>query len=68
MSCASPERSRRRKAGKILRHRHGKFAYRTSLPADTDSDKIDAELADGILTVRVPKTARAQSRRIEIKG
>src|SRR5260370_6081023 len=56
------------KAGKILRHRHGKFAYRTTLPADTDSDKIDAELADGTLTVRVPTAAQAQSRRIDIKG
>src|SRR5258707_15016027 len=55
-------------AGKILRHRHGKFAYRSSLPADADSDKIDAELADGILTVRLPKAAQARSRRIEIKG
>jgi HSP20 family protein len=56
------------RAGKILRHRHGKFAYRSSLPADADSDKIDAELADGILTVRLPKAAQARSRRIEIKG
>ena len=56
------------RAGKVLRHRHGKFAYRSSLPADADADKIDAELADGILTVRLPKAARARSRRIEIKG
>ena len=54
--------------GKALRHRHGKFAYRTTLPADADADKIDAQLADGILTVRVPKAPQAQSRRIEIKS
>jgi HSP20 family protein len=54
--------------GKPLRHRHGKFAYRASLPADADADKVDAQLADGILTVRVPKAAQARSRRIEIKS
>jgi len=55
-------------SGKTLSHRHGKFAYRTSLPAGADADKIHAQLTDGILTVRVPKAAQAQSRRIEIKG
>lgn len=54
--------------GKPLRRRHGKFAYRTTLPADADADKIDAQLAEGILTVRVPKAAQARSRKIEIKG
>jgi len=54
--------------GKPLRHRQGKFAYRTSLPADADTEKIDAQLTDGILTVRLPKAAQARSRRIEIKS
>jgi HSP20 family protein len=53
--------------GKTLRRRHGKFAYRASLPTDADPAKVDAQLADGILTVRVPKAAQARSRRIEIK-
>jgi HSP20 family protein len=53
--------------GKTLRRRRGKFAYRASLPADADPEKIDAQLADGILTVRVPKAAQARSRRIEVK-
>ena len=54
--------------GKPLRRRHGRFAYRTNLPSDADAEKIDAQLADGILTVRLPKAAQALSRRIEIKG
>ena len=52
--------------GKPLRRRYGKFAYRTSLPAD--AEKIDAQLTDGILTVRLPKAAQARSRRIEIQS
>ncbi len=54
--------------GKPLRRRHGKFAYRTNLPADADADNINAQLTDGVLTVRVPKAAKARSRRVEIKS
>ena len=54
-------------SGKTLRHRQGKFAYRTTLPADADAEKIDAQLADGILTVRLPKATQAQTRKVEIK-
>jgi HSP20 family protein len=55
-------------SGKTLRHRQGKFAYRATLPADADADKVDAQLADGILTVRLPKATKAQTRKIEIKN
>ena len=54
--------------GQTLRSRYGKFAYRMSLPADANPDQAEAELADGILTVRLPKAPQAQSRRIEIRS
>jgi HSP20 family protein len=54
-------------SGKTLRHRQGKFGYRTTLPSDADADNIDAQLADGILTVRLPKAPKAQARKVEIK-
>ncbi|MGV9531610.1 Hsp20/alpha crystallin family protein [Streptomyces cellulosae] len=46
--------------------RIGRFSYRTTLPQNADTDKITADLAHGILTVRVPKAASAMPRRIEI--
>ncbi len=55
----------------ILRRRTrrtGLFDYRVSLPGEVDADNIDAQLNEGVLTVRIPKPARAQPRRIEIKG
>ena len=55
-------------SGKTLRHRHGKFAYRATLPTDADADKTDAQLTDGILTIRLPKATEAQTRKIEVKG
>lgn len=49
--------------------RYGRFAYRWSLPADADTDNITAELADGVLGVRIPKTENAKRRRrVKIKG
>jgi HSP20 family protein len=46
--------------------RFGRFEYRTTLPAEVDTDGISAELSDGVLTVRVPKTEEAKPRRIQI--
>lgn len=49
-----------------LRRRTGRFSYRTTLPGDADAEKIDAKLTDGVLTVRLPKSAPARARKIEI--
>ena len=54
-----------------LRHRTrrvGQFAYRTLLPPDIDTDQISADLADGVLSVRVPKTEVAKPRRITVNA
>jgi HSP20 family protein len=48
--------------------RAGRFEFHVSLPNQVDTDKIDAELADGVLTVRVPKSQRAQRHQITIKS
>jgi HSP20 family protein len=58
----------RERTGTVQRRtrRSGRFAYRVTLPTRVDADKIDANLADGVLTVRVPKSERDQRRRIEI--
>ncbi|MFG2512261.1 Hsp20/alpha crystallin family protein [Streptomyces sp. NPDC048584] len=48
--------------------RVGEFDHRTSLPPNVGTGSITAELADGVLTVRVPKAGRAEPHRIEITG
>ncbi len=39
-----------------------------SLSDEIDSEKIDARLADGVLTVDLPKSPKAMPRRIEVKA
>ena len=42
--------------------------YHATLPGQVDGDKIEASLAEGVLTVRVPKSERAQRRKIALRG
>ena len=48
----------------------GSFQRSFSLPAGVDRDKISAELAKGVLTIALPKTAEAQQqqKKIEVKA
>ena len=46
--------------------RIGRFEYRLSLPAEIDEDQINASMSEGVLTVRVPKTAKARPRKVPI--
>jgi len=48
--------------------RTGEFEYRVMLPGQADEENIEANLHDGVLTVRVPKSDRARARRIEVKA
>jgi HSP20 family protein len=55
----------------ILRRRTrriGSFEFRLRLPDPIDGDNVDAKLADGVLTLRLPKAQRAERRRIEVKS
>jgi HSP20 family protein len=57
------------RAGTLRRktRRTGRFDYRLGLPSHVDPDNVEASLSDGVLKVRVPKSERAQRKRIEIK-
>lgn len=46
---------------------YGSFARSFSLPADVDEAKIQADAKDGVLTVRLPKTAAKKPRPIEVQ-
>lgn len=46
--------------------RTGRFRRTFTLSRELDTARIDAGLKDGVLTLRIPKTAQAQPRRINV--
>lgn len=53
---------------RVSERRYGAFSRSFSLPASVDAEDISAEMRNGVLTVRLPKTEVARGRRIEIEG
>jgi HSP20 family protein len=52
---------------KVMRRRMGRFFYRTVLPWDIDTEKVQATMKEGILAIRLPKTEQA-TRRVQIRA
>lgn len=53
---------------RVSERRYGSFSRSFGLPASVDADAIEAEMKNGMLTVRLPKTEVARGRRIEIES
>lgn len=52
----------------LVRERsYGKFARTFRLPAELDSNKVEANLEAGVLTVRLPKAESARPKAITVK-
>lgn len=64
------ERKRNQDLAQGQRHRvecpRGAFLRNFTLPAGVDSDKITASCNDGVLTIRIPRSAATKSRQIQI--
>ena len=61
------QESQREEQGYVIRERRG-GAFKRSfvLPQDADAEQISARFRDGLLTVTVPKTAKAQPKQITV--
>ena len=46
----------------------GNFSRSVIIPVDIDSESIEADLKDGILTVIIPKAAKAKTKKVKVKG
>ena len=46
----------------------GNFSRSVIIPVDIDSENIEADLKDGILTVIIPKAAKAKTKKVKVKG
>jgi HSP20 family protein len=51
----------------LVERTFGSFARSFRMPKGLDESKIDAQYANGVLTIRVPKAAVPAPRKIEIK-
>ena len=48
--------------------REARYFYTTSLPSAVQSDKAEAEIKDGVVTVSVPKKEAAKPKKIKVKA
>lgn len=64
------ERKDARRQGAVYHRRErgvGTFTRTLRLPADVDTDKVEAAMRDGVLTITLPKAETAKARKIEVK-
>ncbi|MEU1198107.1 Hsp20/alpha crystallin family protein [Streptomyces sp. NPDC005813] len=54
--------------GNALRRRSGSFSYGVRIPGDVDVEAVEADLSDGVLTVRLPKTEAETRRTITLRS
>jgi HSP20 family protein len=52
----------------IIERSYGSFERSFTLPSTVDAERIKAEFANGILTVRLPKRTESKGRRVAIEG
>jgi HSP20 family protein len=52
----------------MLGRAYGSFSRSYTLPDSVDDSNLAADLADGVLTITIPKLAKARPRRIQIGG
>jgi HSP20 family protein len=68
--CISGEKKREEKVEKKDYHRiertSGSFTRSFSLPADVEGAKAKASFKDGVLEVRIPKTAAARKKEVKV--
>jgi HSP20 family protein len=46
----------------------GNFSRSVIVPVDIESEEIEADLKDGILTIIIPKAAKAKTKKVKVKG
>ena len=61
------ERKCERRHGVYDTRTYGRFEQRITLPSAVDAEKVEARLANGVLSVTLPKSEEAKPRRIALK-
>mgnify|MGYP006278765505 CR=1 FL=1 len=53
---------------RFFERRYGSFSRLLPLPSEVDKDNVKAKYTDGVLEVRVPKSAQSASKKVEIES
>lgn len=62
------EREEKTANARLVERTYGAFERSFALPRSVEVDQIKAEFTDGVLTVHLPKIAKAVGRNVEITG
>jgi HSP20 family protein len=62
------EKEDKQKGYHRIERAYGSFVRSFTLPAAVDADKVEAHYKDGVLTVTLPKTEAAKSRKVKISS
>lgn len=62
------ERKSERKETLYESRSYGKFVQRVTLPSEVQANSVQANLANGILDITLPKTPESKPRKIEIRA
>ena len=47
---------------------YGSFTRTFTLPTDIDESRVEAEMRDGVLTLRIPKSPEQQPKKVQVKS
>jgi HSP20 family protein len=47
---------------------YGAFTRTFTLPGDIDESRVEAELKEGVLTLKIPKSREQQAKKVQLKG
>lgn len=62
------EKDENREGYRRVERSYGTFTRSFALPSSVAGDQVQAELTNGVLTVKIPKKAEVQPKRIEVKS
>jgi HSP20 family protein len=62
------EREEKNRSYHLVERSYGSFSRAVDLPGSVQAEKASATFKDGVLTVKVPKSAEGKARRIAIQG
>jgi HSP20 family protein len=57
----------KRESYRRVERSYGSFTRSFALPSNVLADQVEADMSDGVLTVRIPKRAEAQPRQIPVR-